>query len=305
MDLAFITIILQLIFLECILSIDNAAVLGAMVTPLPNDRPVPWPSALRGVLSKLDPLLGPQRQAALKVGLIGAYAGRILMLFLASIIIQNVWMHILGAIYLIYLAVRHFGETYRHGKDLDDEVDIESIRPARFNFWNVVITIELADLAFSLDNVIAAVSLSSHLWIVIIGVAIGIVMMRFAAQIFARLIAWEPALEHAAYLLLFAIGGELLLEYYLHFEINEWQQFGISISIIVLVVLFARVRFLQSLQAIFRPFMQLCTLINDALSFVFGILSAPFRRRHHQIDEAPHWTAPVPVATKDTAEEQR
>ena len=60
MDVAFITIILQLIFLECILSIDNAAVLGAMVAPLPNDRPVPWPRTLRGVLSKLDPLLGPQ-----------------------------------------------------------------------------------------------------------------------------------------------------------------------------------------------------------------------------------------------------
>jgi tellurite resistance protein TerC len=305
MDLAFITIILQLIFLECILSIDNAAVLGAMVTPLPNDRLVPWPPALRGVLSKLDPLLGPQRQAALKVGLIGAYAGRVLMLFLASIIIQNVWMHILGAVYLIYLAIRHFGETYRHGKDLDDEIDIEAIRPARFNFWNVVITIELADLAFSLDNVIAAVSLSSHLWIVIIGVAIGIVMMRFAAQLFARMIAWEPALEHAAYLLLFAIGGELLLEYYLHFDLTEWTQFGISIGIIVLVVLFARVTFLRPLQVIFRPFAQLFALINDALSFVLRILAAPFRRGHREIAEAPHWPAPVPVATKDAAEEQR
>jgi len=305
MDLAFITIILQLIFLECILSIDNAAVLGAMVTPLPNNRPVPWPRSLQGVLSKLDPLLGPQRQAALKVGLIGAYAGRVLMLFLATIIIQNVWMHILGAVYLIYLAIRHFGETYRHGKDLDDEIDIEAIRPARFNFWNVVVTIELADLAFSLDNVIAAVSLSSQLWIVIIGVAIGIVMMRFAAQLFARMIAWEPALEHAAYLLLFAIGGELLLEYYLHFDLTEWTQFGISISIIVLVVLVARVTFLRPLQVIFRPFAQLFALINDALSFVFRILAAPFQRQHHQIDEAPHWPAPVPVATKDAAEEKR
>jgi tellurite resistance protein TerC len=305
MDLAFITIILQLIFLECILSIDNAAVLGAMVTPLPNNRPVPWPPALHSVLSKLDPLLGPQRQAALKVGLIGAYAGRVLMLFLASIIIQNVWMHILGAVYLIYLAIRHFGETYRHGKDLDDEIDIEAIRPARFNFWNVVVTIELADLAFSLDNVIAAVSLSSQLWIVIIGVAIGIVMMRFAAQLFARMIAWEPALEHAAYLLLFAIGGELLLEYYLHFDLTEWTQFGISIGIIVLVVLFARVTFLRPLQVIFRPFAQLFALINDALSFVLRILAAPFRRGRRETDEAPHWPAPVPVATKDAAEEQR
>jgi tellurite resistance protein TerC len=305
MDLAFVTIILQLIFLECILSIDNAAVLGAMVAPLPNNQPVPWPKSLRGLLSKLDRLLGPQRQAALKVGLIGAYGGRVLMLFLASIIIQNVWMHILGAVYLIYLAIRHFGETYRHGKDLDDEIDIDAIRPSKANFWNVVVTIELADLAFSLDNVIAAVSLSSQLWIVIIGVAIGIVMMRFAAQLFTRMIAWEPALEHAAYLLLFAIGGELLLEYFLHFDLTEWAQFGISISIIILVVLFARVKALRPLHAIFRPFAGLCALINDTLSWVFGILAAPFRRRHRELDEAPHWPATVPVATKDAAEEQR
>jgi tellurite resistance protein TerC len=304
MDLAFVTIILQLIFLECILSIDNAAVLGAMVAPLPNDQPVPWPRRLRGLLSRLDPFLGPQRQAALKVGLLGAYAGRVLMLFLASIIIQNVWMHILGAIYLIYLAIRHFGETYRHGKDLDDEVDIAAIRPAKANFWSVVLTIELADLAFSLDNVIAAVALSDQLWVVIFGVAIGIVMMRFAAQVFTRLIAWEPALEHAAYLLLLAIGGELLLEYYLHFELTEWAQFGISISIIILVVLFARVKLLRPLHIIFRPFALLFALINDALSFVFRILTAPFRRGHHEIDEAPHWPTPVPVATKDAAEEQ-
>jgi len=306
MDLAFITIILQLIFLECILSIDNAAVLGAMVTPLPNDQPVPWPRTLRGLLSKLDPFLGPQRQAALKVGLIGAYAGRVLMLLLASMIIQNVWMHILGAVYLIYLAVRHFGETYRHGKDLDDEVDIAAIRPDKANFWSVVLTIELADLAFSLDNVIAAVSLSSHLWVVIIGVAIGIVMMRFAAQLFTRMIAWEPALEHAAYLLLFAIGGELLLEYYLQFDLTEWAQFGISIAIIILVVLFARVKLLRPLHVIIQPFARLCALINDALSFMFGMLAAPFRRRHRAIDEAPpQWPAAVPVATKDAAEEQR
>jgi len=305
MDLAFITIILQLIFLECILSIDNAAVLGAMVAPLPDNRRVPWPKSLRGMLSRLDPLLGPQRQAALKVGLIGAYAGRVLMLFLASIIIQNVWMHILGAVYLIYLAIRHFGETYRHGKDLDDEVDIQAIRPARANFWSVVATIELADLAFSLDNVIAAVALSDKLWIVVLGVAIGIVVMRFAAQIFTRLIAWEPALEHAAYLLLFAIGGELLLEYYLHFDLTEWAQFGISISIIVLVVVFVRVKALRPLHVIVRPFALLFALINDALSFVFGILAAPFRRGHREIDEAPHWPPPVPITTKDAAEEQR
>ena len=40
---AFWIIIIQLIFLEGILSIDNAAVLGALVAPLPTTLRVPWP----------------------------------------------------------------------------------------------------------------------------------------------------------------------------------------------------------------------------------------------------------------------
>ena len=41
-----VVIVLQLIFLEWILSIDNAAVIGALVSPLPNDQEVPWPGML-------------------------------------------------------------------------------------------------------------------------------------------------------------------------------------------------------------------------------------------------------------------
>ena len=46
MDWSILVVILQLIFLEGILSIDNAAVLGALVAPLPSDQNIPWPRAL-------------------------------------------------------------------------------------------------------------------------------------------------------------------------------------------------------------------------------------------------------------------
>lgn len=288
MDPSFIIIILQLIFLECILSIDNAAVLGAMVAPLPNDRPVPWPRILHKFLSRLDPLLGPQRQAALKVGLLGAYAGRILMLLLASIIISNPWMQIVGALYLIYLASKHLGGTFHHSQSQGDTIEGGPIKISKTDFWSVVITIELADLAFSLDNVITAVALSDHLWVVILGVAIGIVVMRFAATIFTRLIAWEPALETAAYLLLLAIGSEILIEHYLHFELNTWQQFGISVGIIVLVVVFARVRALRPLLLIFRPFVALLALINAVIGLAMRVLTAPVRMLRPAKQEEPY-----------------
>ena len=65
MDIALITIIAQLIFLEGILSIDNAAVLGAIANTLPNNHPVPWPKWLHFMSHWSHRALGTQRAAAL------------------------------------------------------------------------------------------------------------------------------------------------------------------------------------------------------------------------------------------------
>ena len=70
----------------------------------------------------------------------------------------------------------------------------------------MILNVELADLVFSLDNVVAAVSLSKDLWVVMLGVAIGILTMRFAAGLFARAVLKEPVLKYAAYLLVFPHG---------------------------------------------------------------------------------------------------
>jgi len=274
LDVTAVTIIIQLIFLECVLSIDNAAVLGAMVAHLPTDRPTPWPRVLRPLLSRLDPILGSQRQAALKVGLLGAYGGRALMLILASIIIKVWWVPILGSLYLLYLGINHFAEYHQQGHGREDN---KARLHRRGGFWSVVLAIELADLAFSLDNVVAAVALSRDLWVVLLGVAIGIVSMRFAATLFTRMIAWEPALEDGAYLLLLFIGGKFLLESGLEWHVGEYVQFGISLGLLVLTVVVARVRLLRSLLIVFRPSIMFFALIQAGVGLVLQGLTAPVR----------------------------
>ncbi|MFM2033088.1 MAG: hypothetical protein RLZZ297_1853 [Chloroflexota bacterium] len=237
MDIATLTIIVQLVFLEGILSIDNAAVLGAMVSHLPDNKPIPWPKPLAFLSAWGERVLGNQRAAALKVGLLGAYVGRGLMLVLAGWIIQFPWLRVVGAGYLIYLAVRHFAERFDH---TGEDGTPGTTRLAASGFWGTVLALELADLAFSIDNVIAAVALSDQIWIVMLGVAIGILVMRFAAQIFSRLIAWEPAFETAAFLLLLTIGAELLLHEYAHIELTEVQQFFISMGVLLGTIGIAR-----------------------------------------------------------------
>lgn len=267
-------VVVQLIFLEGILSIDNAAVLGAMVSVLPANEPIPWPRSLAFMHGWGDRVLGGQRAAALKVGLLGAYVGRGLMLFLATWIIQNPWLRILGAAYLLKLAISHLGISHPTG---GDQSESKGSSLAEKGFWGVVVSVELADLAFSLDNVVAAVALSHRFWVVMLGVALGILTMRFAAQIFTVMIEREPVLVTAAYILVLNISLELLIvdlsPYFgwQEFRFEAWQKFLISVLTIVLCLVYAHSPWLQrllrpSLRVISRFFGFLNTIIDYALT---------------------------------------
>ncbi len=245
-DLNFFYIIIQVIFLEGILSIDNAAVLGALVSVLPQKEMVPWPGPLKFLGPPVHRIFGGQRAAALKVGLLGAYAGRALMLVLANFVIHNHYLKILGAAYLIKLAFENLGEP-----ESGEEDQIRTKRAEGKGFWGVVIAVELADLAFSLDNVVAVVALSDNLGIVMFGVFMGILTMRFAAGIFTWMILKEPILKAAAYLVVFNIGAELLLAEFLHIEFGAALKFMISAGTLVLFVVYAHLKFLHVFQPVF------------------------------------------------------
>jgi len=266
-------IILQLIFLEGILSIDNAAVIGALVSPLPDDERVVWPRPLQAIGDWLHPLLGNQRMAALRVGLLGAYTGRGLMLFLTSFLIHNSWIKLLGAAYLIHLAFDNLEDMTGGGSEEED--DIKPIKVQ--SFWGTVLTVELMDLIFSIDNVVAAVSLSDKVWVVMVGVGIGIITMRFAAGIFSYAVAREPILKQAAYILVLNIGVELILDQIWHIEISDLLRFGISAVTILLALAYAHSPFLQRFRFVLTWLAQGIGIINEFIDWIFAPLRGLFR----------------------------
>ena len=190
------------------------------------------------------------------------------MLLLASYIIANPWLKLIGAAYLIRLALDDLSARGYSGND-EDEMNPIKVR----TFWMTVLSVELMDLAFSLDNVVAAVSLSDKLWVVILGVFIGILVMRFAAGLFSYVVEKEPILKTAAYILVLNIGIELLLEDLAHIEIGDWTRFGISIATLALSLAYAHVPFLR----LFRPLLvwisQGFELVNRTISWVLAPLA--------------------------------
>ncbi len=193
-------IIVNLFFIESLLSVDNAAVLATMVMKLPRQ----------------------DRKRALRYGIIGAYVFRGICLVLAAYLVKIWWLKGTGGIYLLYLAIQWYVKKNRvAGKVTDPDKEKSRLSPVRFGglgpFWATVISVELMDLAFSLDNVFAAVAYSSNILIILLGVFIGILAMRFVAQGFVRLMEHYPFLEACAFTVIGLLGIKLTLSFYEHF----------------------------------------------------------------------------------------
>jgi YkoY family integral membrane protein len=225
-----------LVLLEGALSIDNALVLGLLAKRLPKE----------------------QQKKALTYGLIGAFAFRFIAVFMATLLLEWRIVKLLGGGYLVYIAVKHMffeageddgdihfsaGEpTLLHevtGQPLTEAEELEEIeqrapmpipeaaksrRTAKF--WPTVAVIELTDIAFAVDSILAAIgvlppkpvdhpadAVHPKLWVVIVGGLLGVILMRFAAVIFIKLLERFPRFSTAAYVLVLVIGGKLLIDW--------------------------------------------------------------------------------------------
>lgn len=201
-------IVLNLILIESLLSVDNAAVLATMVMDLPQR----------------------QRAKALRYGIIGAYVFRGLCLLFAAYLIRIWWLKPLGGYYLLYLAFDFFRSktTPQTGDDTLNKQEKWFYRATlgwMGPFWATVVAVEVMDLAFSLDNVFAAVAFTDNLILICTGVFIGILAMRFVAQWFVQLLERHPYLEYSAFIVIGLLGLKLLLALPCHFYKDEpWAQ---------------------------------------------------------------------------------
>lgn len=192
-------VVLNLIVIESLLSLDNATVLAIMVRPLPDY----------------------QREKALKYGIVGAYLFRGLALLFASFIIKIWWLKPLGGLYLLYMVYDWLKGKQEKYEDEVHEVERGSLHKVleKFigTFWTTVLMVELMDVAFSVDNVFAAVAFTPNIVLVIIGVFIGILSMRFVAQYFNKLMNHFPFLETSAFIVIFILGLKLTFSVFEHF----------------------------------------------------------------------------------------
>jgi YkoY family integral membrane protein len=209
-----------------------------------------------------------EQSKALWYGLAGAFVFRVLAVLLASLLLRWTFAKFLGGAYLVYIAVRHlFFESKEtedekivldeHGhpqivdedtggplSEQQEELEIKERVPVYLSaqrrkqlglasFWPTVFVIELTDIAFAVDSILAAIAMVGSpppgtppdafhpkLWVVILGGIVGLMLMRVAARIFIRILERFPRFEVSAYLLVIVIGLKLLADWTVN---SDWS----------------------------------------------------------------------------------
>jgi YkoY family integral membrane protein len=181
-------VILSLVMIECLLSVDNAIVLATQTRVLPTLK---------------------EQEKSLFYGLWGAYVFRFLIIGIGTYLIHIWEIKVIGALYLMYLVYRFFHHKMFGRKPV--KVPKEKKHRVLPLFWSVVVQIELMDIIFSVDSVLASLAISSNPVIVLIGGLIGILCMRGIAEIIMNLMRKIPELEPMAYVLIAVIAIKLFL----------------------------------------------------------------------------------------------
>nr|AAK69610.1 unknown [Bacillus pumilus] len=191
-----------LIVLEGILAADNALVLAIMVKHLPEK----------------------ERKKALFYGLAGAFVFRFASLFVISFLVDVWQVQAIGGIYLLFIALNHILRKVI----FKNRINKDNKKPKKQSgFWMTVLKVEIADIAFAVDSILAAVALAIALpptglatiggmdagqfFIILTGGLIGVIIMRFAATWFVKILHAKPGLEIAAFMIVGWVGVKLMV----------------------------------------------------------------------------------------------
>lgn len=185
-----IPLLLFLVGVEVLLSTDNMAVLSLLIRNLSADK----------------------QRKALFVGILSSFLMRAIGILFIATLIHMYWIQIIGGLYIIFISSRYAFFPPKTTTPTTKQTP----------FWKTVVQVEVADVMFALDSVLAAFALASlfypttylihKVWIIFLGAIIGITLVRYSTTFFVKILYRYPYLEKFFFVLLAWIGSKLILD---------------------------------------------------------------------------------------------
>jgi len=214
LNAAFFIALLKIIWVNILLSGDNAVVIALASRNLPHS----------------------QQKKAIVFGSGAAIVLRVILTLFAVQLLQLPWLKLIGAVLLLWIGIQLLA-------DGDDDADVH----ASGNLWTAVRTILIADLVMSLDNVIAVAAAANsapaplRLPLLIIGLGLSIPLIIFGSTLLLKLMERFPAIITLGAALLGFVAGEMATT---DMAVHDWfesnmhgMDYAVSISCAILVVM--------------------------------------------------------------------
>ncbi len=186
----------QVLLIDLVLAGDNAVVVGLAAAGLPAD----------------------QRRKAILLGIGAATVLRIFFALITTQLLAIIGLLFAGGVLLLWVCWKMYRELREGGHDeAAHEAGEGAPRKTMAQaMWQIVI----ADVSMSLDNVLAVAGAArDHLWVLVIGLAVSVVLMGVAATFIARILQKHRWIAWLGLLLILYIalkmmwdGGHQVLE---------------------------------------------------------------------------------------------
>lgn len=220
-----------IVLVDLVLSGDNALVIGAAAASLPRQ----------------------QRWTAILAGGGGAIVLRIAFTLIAALLLQLPLLQAIGGVLLIGIAVKLLLDRerdLRHEQESEKsraESDTHSSQVAQRGFVSALLTILVADVTMSLDNVLAVAALASeHIPLLIAGLLLSILLLLVGSALVAELINRLPwLLDVAALVLGWTASNMLLHDRRLGLMLEQQSWTAIVVPVVLLGIIVAADVFLR------------------------------------------------------------
>jgi len=179
-----ITIFVQIVFIDLVLAGDNAIIIGMFA-------------------SQFDQNL---RKKIIFLGIGAAIVLRIFFTLISAYLLQIDGLKAIGGLLLLYISYKLYRDVIKNG--IFKEKKIES---GNLTFYKAVVTIIIADVSMSLDNVLGvAGAAKQHYFLLVFGLILSILLMATVANIISKWIKKYKWIGWLGLLAILAVAIELI-----------------------------------------------------------------------------------------------
>ena len=155
-----ITILTQIILIDLVLAGDNAIIIGMVASKFPLE----------------------QRKKIIFWGIGGAVVLRIILTLLTAYLLQITGLRLIGGILLLYVCYKMYSDVIKNNIEQKKDFTVSNS-----GFLKAMLTIVIADITMSLDNVLGVAGAArDHYILLIFGLFLSIALMAFAATLVSK-----------------------------------------------------------------------------------------------------------------------